>query len=277
MSADGRANLFTWSVGATDVGAGQAEGGVRWAPAVDANLYLEHVGAAALGRLVPTAALTPSAGSVTGQIRLVVDRDRVGCQTTLTAENLVFTPNLESPVVRPRAADLARQLAGFKASGPVLIGCEGSLSDASFAPLDVIQTTMTQAVTRSGPPLVRAVGNVDRARVAGTLDMSPEAVTAELGRQVAAATAEGLGGAASRVVNDLLAPGGSSGQAGSEGSWATVGRQSRDARGQGSRGRHEEAVLRGQEAVTLASWSARGRGCGDGRGHSNRPCSAERR
>jgi hypothetical protein len=205
ISVDGRANLFRWSDAAARPASTGATLEPRWTPTLEVTVYLEHVGAAAIGRMVPTAALVPTAGTLSGHLRLALHQDRLACQTTLTAQDLTYAPNLESPVVRPRAAQITEQLIGYRTSGPVLIGCEGNLRDSSYAPLEVIQTSITQEVTKTGPSVVRAVSTMDRRRASGGLaNATTEAIASELTEQSRKISTDALGASAGAVVGAAL-------------------------------------------------------------------------
>ena len=77
------------------------------------KVYLENVGAAAMGRMIGAATFVPIAGYVSGDVEFLLrDRSIIDCRTTLQMRDVKFTVNDEAGLAPylPRAHDV--QLAG---------------------------------------------------------------------------------------------------------------------------------------------------------------------
>lgn len=168
---------------------------VDWAPAMRLKVYLENVGAAAMGRMIGAATFVPVAGYVTGDVEFLLrDRSIVDCRTTLQMRDVKFTVNDEAA----RAAGLeptllARHLASVVGTGRVSEVCDGSLLDPAYRTLNVVQAAMTRETMKTAPPIVRAAALGDVKTLTGAVT---EATMKDLGR--------GLGGDLGEVVATSL-------------------------------------------------------------------------
>ena len=159
-----------------------------WAPHMRLKVYLENVGAAAMGRMISTATFVPVAGYVTGDVEFVLrDREVVDCTTNLQMRDVKFAVN-EGAALRAglKPELLTAQLARVTGSGRVVEDCNGSLLDPGYRTMHVVQAGMTRETMKSAPPMLRALALGDVKTLTG--DVTGEAlrdVGGDLGDAVA--------------------------------------------------------------------------------------------
>ncbi len=164
---------------------------VDWAPNMRLRVYLDNVGAAAIGRMISRATFVPIAGYVTGDVEFLLrDREVVDCKTNLQMRDVKFTVN-EDAALRAglKPGLLAAQLASVTGSGRVVEVCNGSLLDPGYRTLNVVQAGMTRETMKAAPPLVRAAALGDVKALTG--DITDEAMR-DLGRGLAGTSGEAV-------------------------------------------------------------------------------------
>jgi hypothetical protein len=200
VSMSGTANLFNWSTGApASAGPGiqvvstTAED-LGWSPRLTARIYLENIGTAAVGQMVP-AFLVPVAGSMTGWIDVGLRDGRFDCKCELAFTNIAYALNPQLLATVPRPAALERDLENFRANGKIVEPCQLAGADTtSQHPLHVVQAAMTREAVKGAPPTVRRVAAIDDQRLTGKEAASEayDAVTRELSRQLIGKAAAGF-------------------------------------------------------------------------------------
>jgi hypothetical protein len=139
---------------------------------LETTIYLENVGLAAIGRMAHTLSMLPKAGTVTGKIMLSLHGMQIDCTSDLTLSNVAYVVDAEGLTSRQRTA-IARALDDFRANGKVLAGCDGSLDDVKYRPINAFQSAVNLEVAKSAPPLVRQVAIYDRRRLTEDAPDSP--------------------------------------------------------------------------------------------------------
>lgn len=164
---------------------------VDWAPDMRLKVYLENVGAAAMGRMIGSATIVPVAGYVTGDVEFLLrDRDVIDCRTTLQLRDVKFTVNEDAARLAGLKPDvLAAQLATVVGSGRVVEACNGSLLDPGYRTLNVVQAAMTRETMRTAPPMVRAAALTDVKTLTGSV---PDDVIKDLGRGIGGEVGEAV-------------------------------------------------------------------------------------
>jgi hypothetical protein len=137
-------------------------GAVSWSPTLQANIYLENVGVAALGQMLARGALMPAAGTMTGNIQLAIADTGVTCKTHLELMNVSYAPNPNSGLLRGNTDAIRAGLSGVRVSKKVeLGGCEGDPDQPQYRPLTALQSSITRAAVGDAPAFVQQAALVD--------------------------------------------------------------------------------------------------------------------
>ncbi len=180
-----------------------------WAPSFAVDVSVTNVGAATIGVLSPEASIVPTAGTMTGHVRVAMRESTLQeCAVNVTFRDVRYRPNPRSPLIRPREGPLRVQLASVQVSGPVQVPCTGNWSDPQFRPAWAVQASMTREALRDAPTPVQSAALFDQTRF--TTPMSTEALQSELGRvgsqiteQVGAEVGRQTGNAVSRGLSSV--------------------------------------------------------------------------
>ena len=97
-----------------------------------------------------------------GTIQLQLSDEDLACTTNLTLANVEFAVNRSSPAMAGRADAVSQDLAGFRTSEKIRVGCEGSVSKGR--PLQVISAAVTRGATGQASPRVRQIAAYEQAR-----------------------------------------------------------------------------------------------------------------
>jgi len=176
-TADGRISL-TGSV----PGPGAATG-------LRTTIYLENVGAAAVGRLTPNARLVPASGPVTGRVQLVVQPDAIDCQSDVVLKNVTYVVNAYAPFAYSGTRTLQERLAGFVVNGPAQATCTGKTGDPDYRLANVVQASVTNQAVKHAAPEIKAAAAADVVQSHGSVkdaavSAGVDALASEIGKKV---------------------------------------------------------------------------------------------
>jgi hypothetical protein len=164
------------------------------APSLTTSLYLDNIGVAALGRMVPALSIVPTAGSVSGKIEMALRERDLDCKTDLVLTNVAYAPDPDSPAVRGRTQVIQQSLKDFRANGRIASGCSGNLDNADYRPINVIHVGTTRQAVRTAPPVVQQAAAFDYTRLSGQVaDGAKKDMADMLNQKVAAAAVGALG------------------------------------------------------------------------------------
>lgn len=156
-----------------------------WAPSFAIDIAMNNVGAATLGVLLPDAAIVPSAGSITGRVRVAVRNETLReCAINVRFQNVQYRPNPRAPFRVPPPPEFGPQVERIDLTRPVDTPCTGDWSDPKFRPYDAVYTRMHARALADAPPIVAAAAAFDERRFAEGL--SGQAAEEELSRTLAA-------------------------------------------------------------------------------------------
>jgi hypothetical protein len=168
LAIEGSGNFFRFaahrpgSASAAAVQKVSTGGTTAWSPTVDAKVYLENVGVAAVGQMLARGALMPAAGTMTGNIQLTVAEDKTTCKTDLQLMNVSYAPNPNSGLLRGNTDAIRVGLNGVRVSKKIeLGGCEGDAGQPQYRPLTALQASITRAAVEDAPPFVKQAALVD--------------------------------------------------------------------------------------------------------------------
>jgi hypothetical protein len=147
---------------------------------LELKVYLDNFGMAAYGRTVSTTALIPVRGTLRGMVQVTRTSQRLTCRSTLVADEVEFAPNPRIVLARADYDALARDLRGYRASGP-FNPCDANGGEPNQTASAVLASFNTQT-TQTAPPTVRLAAARDAGKFG--LDVG-SSVTADLANRVA--------------------------------------------------------------------------------------------
>jgi hypothetical protein len=174
IQASGEINLFSWGVptfsangGFHSVASNRNTGQLVWKPTFDLDLYLENIGAAALGQMVPDSAINATEGAMSGNIKIALDYDQVvDFSTNLSLSNMSWTINEESEANKGQNLTYAKKgLNNFRnMNKEIVVSSKGRISDPNFRVVPSLQTAITREAVSDAPKSVRRVASRDQLR-----------------------------------------------------------------------------------------------------------------
>lgn len=224
LSITGTANFFRWAnppvvpipppgrpgpqLAGTQGGSSVAPSNVTyqmWSPDFVTTIYLENLGAAALGQMISDVSLQPISGSVNGTIELAFADNQLTCNTDLVLKDVSYAPVTDSPAVRGRVEQITRELKTFRVNNRIQVSCSADNRDEQYRALHRIQTSVTNAAVKNGPPTVRQVAAYDEQRLGGRLyDSTLDAVSTKVSDAVNRAAVGALGQTVGGAVGQTL-------------------------------------------------------------------------
>ena len=174
------------------------------------KVYLENLGMGAYGRTVSTTSLVPVRGTLRGTVDVERTAERVSCRSTLIADEVEFAPNPRIVLARAEFDRLARDLRGYRASGP-FDPCGTGAEDPSQTASGVLASFNTQT-TRTAPPSVRLTAARDEQSFGRAVGASVAAditgqLVREAGRRAGALIGESTGAAVEQQGGNALSKG----------------------------------------------------------------------
>lgn len=165
------------------------------------TLYLENVGAAAFTRLVSDASLLPSAGTMTGKIRLTVTPEgQMDCDIDLQLRNVQYAPNPRSSYVQARRTAVEAGLQQFVVNEHVARRCNADWHEPQFRVAKALQAEITGEAVHGAPPVVQGAAGYDRLRFVEADQAALDRYTADMSTRIG----EALGGARGAAVAHAL-------------------------------------------------------------------------
>jgi hypothetical protein len=218
LSVDGAANFFRFRDRASAVliasAVAGAAPGTGWAPVIEASVYLENIGAAAIGQMLARGPLQAAGGTISGRIALALDDAALTCTTDLQLKDVAYAPNAGSMLLRGHTDVLRGELQGFRSTRRVQVGCEGAQEGAGYRPLQALQAAVTRQAVADAAPAVRQAALIDERHATGEIsDADLKVMGDRVARTAGRALADDFGAAAERAIVNRLTPRGTSGQA----------------------------------------------------------------
>jgi hypothetical protein len=187
---------------------------VSFEPAVSSGLpfevsvYLENIGAAAYGQMVPVSTIVPVNGLINGRTNVVHNGQAPSCSGGFTMTDVRFAPN-PRVVTNPSDADVIKRLVSdLVYTGPFeLCGAQPTQwkDDAPDRPAAFALARLTEQATASASPGVKALVDRDRRIMGGEpVESTLSALTTNLAQQMGLRLAGTVGGAAGRAVAQSL-------------------------------------------------------------------------
>ena len=169
IQASGEVNLFSWGIPELLSGNANNVNNSKWVwmPTLDLNLYLENVGAVALGQMVPDSAINATDGAMTGEIQIVLNMEQVLEFTTrMRLNNMSWEVNEMSTVNTGKKLTSAKQgLDNYRnKSINIVASSKGRISDANFRVIPSLQTAITREAVSDAPKSVYRVATNDQLR-----------------------------------------------------------------------------------------------------------------
>jgi hypothetical protein len=163
IQASGEINLFSWE-NSVERNTIKRKG---WMPTLELDFYLENVGAVALGRMVPDAAINATDGTMTGEIQIVLNMDQVvDFSTRMKLNDMSWEVNEASTANTGK--DLAAAKQGLESyrhkSVNIVASSKGRMSDPNFRVLPSLQTAITREAVSNAPKSVYNVATNDQLR-----------------------------------------------------------------------------------------------------------------
>ena len=75
IQASGEANIFSWGTPESDSGRNKEK--LVWMPTLDLSLYLENIGAAALGQMIPDLSINATTGTMSGEVQIALNFEQI--------------------------------------------------------------------------------------------------------------------------------------------------------------------------------------------------------
>jgi hypothetical protein len=200
FSATGDMNLARWNTPSNGYRNASAAPNA-WAPTFTVSMYLENVGAAAIGRLTYDASLMPSAGTMTGRIKFAVNAEgALECDVDVQMRNVEYAPNPRSNYIQARRQEVEQGLKGFTINDHIRRVCKADWQEPDFRLAKALQAEITGEAVKDAPAVVQGAAGYDRLRFVDVQNVAINTFTDEMTAKIGAA----IGGARGEEVARAL-------------------------------------------------------------------------